>query len=283
MASSRPLADAPDRSYARKLGLFADFAASELREVLAGLGLGGDARGPNVACPRRVLDVGCGIGATAGLMAELLGRDALVVGIDLSLPHLRVASEITNAAFVQADAASTCFREATVDLIWTCNTINHLRDPVGVLRSLRALLASGGRMVLAQGGLLPEMYFAWDAPLDDAVRRACHAYYRDRYGLTSQDTAGIRGLVRLANEAEFTVRRVRTIAIERIQPLTTADRRYFEEAIFAGTWGERIHGYLSADERDRLARFCTPGSPEYCLDRADFHHIQTLTLCECRA
>jgi SAM-dependent methyltransferase len=274
MDSSRPLADAPDRSYARKLALFADFAAPELREVLAGLAL---------ARPSRVLDVGCGVGAAAGLMAELLGRDALVVGIDLSLPHLRVASEITNAEFVQADAASTCFREATVDLIWTCNTINHLRDPVGALRGLRTLLGPGGRIVLAQSGLLPEMYFAWDAPLDDAVRRACHEYYRDRYGLTPQDTAGIRGLVRLANEADLTVRRVRTIAIERIQPLTTTDRLYFEEAIFAGTWGERIHAYLSADERDRLARSCTPGSPGYCLDRADFHHVQTLTMCECRA
>jgi len=276
MDSSRPLADAPDRSYARKLGLFADFAAPELREILAGLGLG-------LGRTARVLDVGCGVGATAGLASELLGPEALVVGIDLSLPHLRVASEITNAAFVQADAASPCFREATVDLIWTCNTINHLRDPVGGLRGLRTLLAPGGRILLAQSGLLPEMYFAWDAPLDDAVRRACHEYYRGRYGLTERDTAGVRGLVRLANEAELTVRRVRTIAIERIQPLTTADRRYFEEAIFEGTWGARIHAYLSADERDRLARSCTPGSPEYCLDRADFHHIQTLTVCECKA
>jgi SAM-dependent methyltransferase len=273
MDSSRPLADAPDRSYAGKLGLFADFVAPELREVLAGLGL---------AAGSRVLDVGCGVGATAGLATELLGPDAFVVGIDLSLPHLRVASEITNAAFVQADAASPCFREATFDLVWTCNTINHLGDPVGALRAMRTLLTPGGRIVLAQSGLLPEMYFAWDAPLDDAVRRACHEYYRERYGLTARDTAGVRALVGLANEAELTVRRVRTIAIERIQPLSAADRRYFEEAIFAGTWGERIHPYLSPDDRERLARYCTPGSPDYCLDRADFHHAQTLTLCECR-
>ena len=115
------------------------------------------------------------------------------------------------------------------------------------------------------------------------MRRACHEYYRERYGLTVRDTAGVRGLVGLANEAELTVRRVRTITIERIQPLSAADRRYFEEAMFAGTWGERIHPYLSSDDRGRLVRYCTPGSPDYCLDRADFHHIQTLTLCECRA
>jgi hypothetical protein len=41
------------------------------------------------------------------------------------------------------------------------------------------------------------MFFAWDAPLDDAVRRACHGYYRERYGLKIEDTARIRGLVGL--------------------------------------------------------------------------------------
>ncbi len=269
-SSSRPLGDAPDRSYARKLELFADFIAPEIRVVLDGLGLARDAR---------VLDLGCGIGATAGLLAGLLGDRACVVGADLSLPHLEVASEIGNVAFVQADATKLCFQNATFDLIWSCNTLNHLQNPVGVLHGLRAALKGGGRIVLAQSGLLPEMYFAWDAPLDEAVRRACHEYYRKRYGLTVQDTAGVRALVGPVRQAGLTVGRVQTITIERVQPLSAADREYFEEAIFAGTWGERIHDFMASDERTRLARNCAAGTPGYCLDRADFHHIQTLTLC----
>ena len=35
-----------------------------------------------------------------------------------------------------------------------------------------------------------------------------------------------------------------------------------------------------ADSRDRLRRNCDPSSADYCLERADFHHLQTLTVCE---
>jgi SAM-dependent methyltransferase len=209
----------------------------------------------------------------------MLGREARVVGLDLSLPHLAAARDASDVEFVQADAARLCFRQSSFDLIWSCNTVNHLADPVGGLMAMCAALRPAGQVVLAQSGFLPEMYFAWDAPLDEAVRNACHQYYRDRYRLTPADTAGIRGLVGLMKRAGLTVKRVRTFTIERVQPLSPADRAYFEEAIFAGSWGERLRPYLTAEQWRDLERNTRPGSSAYCLDRDDFHHLQTLTVC----
>jgi SAM-dependent methyltransferase len=171
------------------------------------------------------------------------------------------------------------FRTATFDLIWSCNTINHVADAVGTLRSLRRALRPAGRVVLAQSGLLPEMYFAWDAPLDDAVRTACHAYYRDRYLLSAVDTAGVRGLVGLIRASGLRLGRVHTVAIERVHPLNEADRAYFAETIFAGTWGARLKPYLGARDWEALVRNTDEHSPDYCLERPDFHHVQTLTIC----
>lgn len=271
MASSRPLDDASDRSYAGKLERFGRFIAPELRSVFAGLGVK----------PRaRVLDVGCGVGVATHMLSGLLGPDAHVVGMDLSWPHLRVARGTAAVGLVQADASRLCFRDGSFDLIWSCNTINHLADPLAALRAMRAALRPEGRLVLAQSGFLPEMYFAWDASLDDAVRHACHEYYRDRYGLTVQDTAGIRGLVGLMKGAGLRVGRVQTVVIERVQPLTETDRAYFEETIFKGTWGERLIPFLGARHWQGLRQNIDPASPQYCLDREDFHHLQTLTLCE---
>ena len=274
MASSRPLEDAPDRSYAPKLERFSRFIQPELKRLFGELAIEPGAR---------VLDVGCGVGFATRLFAGLLGNEAQVVGVDLSLPHLRAARADSSPSWVQADAAQLCFRDATFDLIWSCNTVNHLADPVGALRQLRALLRAEGRLVLAQSGLLPEMYFAWDAPLDDAVRRACHAYYRERYGLKESDTAAVRGIVGLVKRAGLRLGRVHTVTIERVQPLSQADREYFSETIFKSTWGDRLTPWLTPEQWQALRRSTDSASEEFCLDREDFHHIQTLTVFEARA
>jgi ubiquinone/menaquinone biosynthesis C-methylase UbiE len=239
--------------------------------MFAGLGLA-----PGAA----VLDVGCGVGIATRMLAQLLGRDARVVGIDLSLPHLHAAGPARDVSLLQADASMLCFKDRSFDLIWSCNTINHLSDPVRALTDMRKALRPAGRIVLAQSGFLPEMFFAWDAPLDEAVRAACHQYYRERYGLTLDDTARVRGLVGLLQRAKLRVGRVRTLVIERVQPLTAADCAYFEETIFRGSWGERLRPFLTPAQWQALCNNTDPASAEYCLDREDFHHIQTLTICE---
>lgn len=271
MDSSRPLRDAPDRSYVRKLEQFARFAEPELKRVFADLALP----------PRTVaLDLGCGAGLAARWLREVL-RDGDVVGVDLSLPHLKAAAA-HHSPLIQADGGRPCFHDGTFDFIWACNTINHLAHPVQALRTLRPLLRAGGRLALAQSGFLPDMFFAWDAPLEDAVRAACHRAYRKKYGLELGDTAGIRGLVRFLRSAGFAAVAARTYVVERVQPLRDADRDYLRHAIFEGAWGEKVLPYLSPDERARLRRNCDPASAEYCLDREDFHHVQTLTVCEGR-
>jgi SAM-dependent methyltransferase len=265
------LGDTPQRSYSAKLARFSEFAKPELRGIVSHLQL-----------PARAaaLDLGCGIGLTSALLAESIGDEGRVVGFDLSLPHLHAARSNYPGPLVQGDASRPCFRERSFDLIWSCNTINHVEDPVGVLESMKALLRDSGRIVLAQSGLLPEMFFAWDAHLDDAVRRACHAYYRARYSLEPADTAGVRGVVRLLDLAGYRDLTVRTVVIERVQRLAEPDIAYFEETMFAGTWGERLRPYLDDDEWSALSRYTDPRSEDYCLRRRDFHHLQTLTVCE---
>ena len=268
--SGRFLGDAPSRSYARKSERFAEFAAPELRHIFADLSP--PSRG-------KALDLGCGTGLATALLAEQMGPAVALVGLDLSLPHLEAARRQHALPLVQGDAARLCFREATFDFIWSCNVVNHLTDRLAGLRALRRTLRAGGRLAIAQSAFLPEMFFAWDAPLDDAVRAACHRYYRERYGLTLADLADIRGIAGSMQAADFSEVVTRTYLLERTQPLTQRDRGYFQEAVFEGLWGERIEPYLDSVSCENLRLNCDPASPKYCLDRADFHHIQTLTVC----
>jgi ubiquinone/menaquinone biosynthesis C-methylase UbiE len=267
--SARLLGDAPNRSYAGKLERFEAFAAPELRRIFA------DLKPPSRGT---ILDLGCGTGLATALLAEQAGPEVTVVGFDLSLPHLRVAQQ-HHEQLVQGDAAHLAFRDDAFDFIWTCNTINHMADRIATLRALRRRLRTGGRLAIAQSGLLPEMFFAWDAPLDEAIRMACHRYYRERYGLKVADLADVRALVGAMCAAGFSDVAARTYVLERTQPLSQADRDYFQDAIFDGVWGDNIVPYVDAENWQKLRRNCNPTSRDYCLDRDDFHHIQTLTVC----
>jgi SAM-dependent methyltransferase len=271
---SRPLHDSPNRSYAEKLERFARFAEPEIRQLFRDL---------RIAEGSAVLDLGCGVGLATHWLAEEVGTRSTVIGADLSFPHLQAAARLHPGRLVQCDIERACFRDRSFDLVWSCNTFNHLESPVDALRKLRDAIRVGGRIVLAQSNFLPEMYFAWDAPLDENVRRACHAYYRDRYGLGVDDTGAVRGLMGQLQAAGYTQLRVRTYAIERTQPLAAEDLTYFSLTVFRDTWGERVKPYLEAEEWERLRRYVDPASHEYCLSRRDFHHVQTLTMCEARA
>jgi SAM-dependent methyltransferase len=167
---------------------------------------------------------------------------------------------------------------ASFDLIWSAHTINHLRDPIAGLRRLASLLRVRGRIAIGQSSLLPELYFAWDSRLERLTREALRRYYEDRYGLDEHGLDGARNLLGWMHGADLRSIVVRTFVIERTAPLAHADREYLLEAIFRGSWGERLRPYLSPGDYDTLERLCTPEAPEFALRRPDFHFIQTFTL-----
>lgn len=265
------LGDTPERDYSRKLRLFSAFAEPELRAAIAGLGLTGG---------MRVLDAGCGTGEALGWLAAAVAPGGLAVGIDLSTTHLEAARAALppGALLLQGDLQHSPLTGAIFDLVWSVNTIHHLRDPRAGARALCALLRPGGRLALGQSSLLPEMYFAWDARLERATNEAVHAYYRDRYRLSEQDLTAVRGIFGLLREAGLSRVAVRTFVIERCAPLDRQAHDWLLEAIFRDTWGERLRPYLSPADHEALTHLCDPQDSRFALRRPDFHFLQTFTL-----
>jgi SAM-dependent methyltransferase len=100
--------------------------------------------------PGRVLDVGCGGGATD---AELKRRfpGASVIGIEsvagaADRAHARV-DRLIRANVETLDFAAAGIGPGTLDLIIVADVLEHLYDPWQVLGKLRPLLASGGRVL----------------------------------------------------------------------------------------------------------------------------------------
>lgn len=266
------LGDSAARDYAHKLALFNAFAAPELRQALGNL---------DVQPGMHVLDAGCGTGATLRLLAQAVGPGGRAIGVDLSVAHIAAAARAElpeNALLLQGDLRALPLAPASIDRIWCVNTINHFQDPLETLERLQTLLRPGGRIALGQGGLLPEMFFAWDARLERLCNEAVRRYYRERYGVDERRLTAVRAIAGLLRRSGLREVSVQTHVIERLSPLAPPDRDYLLEAIFRGTWGERLRPYMDADDHAALDRLCDPQGPEFALDRPDFHFLQTFTV-----
>ncbi|HTU61274.1 MAG TPA: methyltransferase domain-containing protein [Polyangiales bacterium] len=270
-AAAQLLGDTPTRDYAHKLRLFNAFAESELRQALGTLEL---------APGMRVLDAGCGVGCALEWIWDTVKPNGVVFGLDLAAAHVRIAREQAppHTCVVQADLMRAPLQPGSFDVVWSVNTLNHLRDPATGLRSLMRLLQAGGRVALGQSSLLPDMYFAWDARLERVVGEAVRRYYRERYLLRDEDLTAVRALLGTLRRAGLRDVGVRTFNIERIAPVSLADEAYLLEAIFLGTWGERLRPYLPVQDLEALADLCDPRSRGFALRRSDFHFLQTFTL-----
>jgi SAM-dependent methyltransferase len=106
----------------------------------------------------RVADLGCGVGMVTSMLAELVGPEGHVVGIDASAAQLAQAREHlppgrTNIRFVEASATDTGLPPASFDLVYCRFLLIHLPEPERALREMRALLKPGGILVCEESDL----------------------------------------------------------------------------------------------------------------------------------
>lgn len=100
----------------------------------------------------RVLDVGCGCGATSLALARAVGAEGRVVGIDVSAPMLARAREraalegLAQLSFVNADAQTHAFA-GDFDLLFSRFGVMFFADFPAAFANLRRALRPGGRLL----------------------------------------------------------------------------------------------------------------------------------------
>jgi SAM-dependent methyltransferase len=97
----------------------------------------------------RVVDVGCGCGATTIEIAQRVGKQGMALGIDLSYEMLEVArrrAEGTIARFANVDAQTHAFEPASFDVVFSRFGVMFFADPSAAFANLRRALRRDGRL-----------------------------------------------------------------------------------------------------------------------------------------
>jgi len=101
-----------------------------------------------------VLDIGCGCGHTSLNLADRIGAEGSVTGIDISAPMLAVARQLAaehnaghNAVqFVESDAQTHTFTPEMYDAVFSRFGVMFFEDPVAAFANIRRSLRPSARL-----------------------------------------------------------------------------------------------------------------------------------------
>ena len=101
-----------------------------------------------------VLDIGCGCGHTSLSLADRVGAEGSVTGIDISAPMLAVASQLAaehnaghkSVQFLEADAQTHRFTPESYDAAFSRFGVMFFEDPVAAFTNIHASLRPSGRL-----------------------------------------------------------------------------------------------------------------------------------------
>ena len=159
---------------------------------------------PNEWC----VDLGSGRGTDVMRLAEAVGKNGMVFGIDISEGMIEKASGtaerlgITNARFIQSDLEKILLDDNIADLVISNCTINHASDKQAVWNEIYRILKKGGRFVISDiysTSPVPEEY-----KNDPVAIAECWAgsVTRDEY-LKHLETAGFSTITIIEESAPY--------------------------------------------------------------------------------
>jgi demethylmenaquinone methyltransferase/2-methoxy-6-polyprenyl-1,4-benzoquinol methylase len=226
------------------------------------------------------LDIGCGIGLQALLLAEATAPNGHVTGLDIStelLDYARHKVELSSLAdrisFKEGDLNDLPFADNTFDWAWSADCVGYpAGDLLLALKEIVRVVRPGGRVALlawTSQQLLPGY------PLLEAQLNAtCSAYAPLFWG--QPPASHFMRALRSFSEAGLTEAKAQTFVGE-IQAPLTAECRSALTSLFEMLWETASPEATEAD-RMEYQRLCRADSPDCILNLPEYYAFFTYTM-----
>ena len=246
-----------------------------MRDVIARLDLAPGSRG---------VDVGCGVGLYTLWLAQAVGRDGRVLGIEPSVERVEAARALVGdrlwpprLEFQVGDGVEMDAPPASFDWLWCGNVLHHIPDTQAALKEFARVVRPGGRIVIMESQTLSAMFLPGHPSLERRIQEAESERSREEAGARTFQERRQRTLESLL-EANLADVAHETHLLQCRAPLTPAARDYIETVVFGRNWGERLRPLLSSEDWVRRTALCDPQSPEYVLARPDYYCLYPITV-----
>jgi len=263
------------QTYATMLTRMNRFQEPEARLAMRNLHLPMGSRG---------LDVGCGVGLYSLWLAETIGPQGYVVGIDHVAERLEAAQQLVGGAlepgrlsFRQGDGTALAEADDSLDWLWCGDVLHHIDDPVKALTEFMRVVRPGGHIIIKESQVLHALFLPGHVALERQLQRAELQYQQSEAGARSFQERRQHTRASMF-EAGLRDVRVQTYVVERQAPLDENARAYIQHVIFERNWGPRIRGFLDTQDWEQRSALCEADSPRAILARPDYYCIYPLSL-----
>jgi len=228
----------------------------------------------------RGLDVGCGVGLQAILLAETVGLAGHITGLDLSPDFLAYAKDIVKKAglserisFREGDVNKLPFEDDTFDWAWSMDLVGYApMEPLPLIKELARVVKPGGSVAI----------LAWSSeriipgyPLLEARLSATPAGIAPFVDGKKPEAHFARALGWF-RDADFVELAARTFAGDVHAPLTD-DQRSALAALIQMRW-PGVDAELTPEDWAEYQRLCLPESPDFILDHPDYYAFFTYSM-----
>ncbi len=226
------------------------------------------------------LDAGCGTGLPTLLLAEALGSNGHVTGLDRSSALLINAAELMEksglskqVAFQEGDINDLPFQADTFDWAWSVDCVGYApMATLPLLKELTRVVRPGGKVAVlfwSSQQLLPGY------PLLEARLNATSSGIAPFIKGNSPESHPLRALARF-REAGLDEPTARTFAGDAHAPLTDTIRSALK-TLFEMRW-PGVESELTLEDLTEYQRLCQPASQDFILNLPDYYAFFTYSM-----